>query len=392
MGNLHPEELQALALEAKVRLNQLSYPNMEILPSDIPGLLHELHVHKIELEMQNDELQKANFTLGESSQRYRALYEFAPIGFLYIGNKDLITECNWKALTMLGIKQQKLIQYRFSQFVDDIDKSLWRNIVLNVNNQVGGEVNSFDIQLIDNDGVNFYANINCLRVNSNAETETLRLAIVDITDRKLAVIKQKANDDKHQEILDSAMEGFWIIDLNGRFLEVNSTYCKMSGYSSSELLTMSISDIEFVESARDTASHVQKVISQGQDRFETKHRRKDGTLFDVKVNSQHMRSEGGRLVVFLQDISSMKAVNDQIELLQLEKQELNGTKQQLQTALDSDRNLSVAVGIVMGQLQIGRDAAMKLLRKRARDQNLKLNELAMILVNAREILNFESRL
>lgn len=229
-------------------------------------------------------------------------------------------------------------------------------------------------------------------MNDDVKTEILRLAVIDITDKKVAIEKQQALDEQHQEILDSSMNGFWIVDLNGRFLEVNATYCKMSGYALTELLTMKISDIEAIESVRDTVTHIKKVISIGQDQFESKHRRKDGSLFDVRIKAQIMHSEGGRLAVFLQDISSIKAITEQVEALQQEQQVMEGTTQQLQTALDSERSLSVAVGIVMGQQQVGKDAAMKLLRKRARDQNLKLNDLATILVCARETLNFEIKL
>jgi len=388
MANIHPEELQALGLEAKMRLAQRLYPNIKAIPSDIPSLLHELHVQKIELEMQNDELQKANLALGESSQRYKELYEFAPIGLLSLNDQGLITECNCNALSMFGINHKKLNQYRFAQFVDDYDKSLWHGIFLNMKSQIEDEKSSFNIRLINNTGVIFDANINCLRMHDNAETEMLRLAIIDITVEKLCAEKYKVDEIKHNVLLNTSMDGFWITNVDGQILEVNATYCQMSGYRQSELLTMKISDIEANESAIDTAAHIQKIVSKGQDEFETKHRRKDGSIFDVRVSAQYIQSEGGRFVVFLQDISTMKKITVQVESLKIEQHILEGAKQQLQTALDSGRNLSVAVGIVMGQQQVGKDAAMKLLRKRARDENLKLNELATILVNARETLNF----
>lgn len=392
MGNVHEEEYKALRLEATMRLDQLQYPHMDTLPTDVPGLLHDLQVHKIELEMQNDQLQSANLALEESSQRYRDRYDFAPIGYFSISDQGLITEFNRKAASMFGLKHNKLNQYRFAQFVHDRDKSRWQDLFLGIKNQEQGEELLFDVQLINNDGGSFHASINCLRMNDDVNSEILRLAVIDITDKKVAIEKQQALDEQHQEILDSSMNGFWIVDLNGRFLEVNATYCKMSGYTLTELLTMKISDIEAIESVSDTLTHIKKVISIGQDQFESKHRRKDGSLFDVRVKAQIMHSEGGRLAVFLQDISSIKAITEQVEALQLEQQVMEGTTQQLQTALDSERSLSVAVGIVMGQQQVGKDTAMKLLRKRARDQNLKLNDLATILVSARETLNFEIKL
>lgn len=70
-----------------------------------------------------------------------------------------------------------------------------------------------------------------------------------------------------------------------------------------------------------------------------------------------------------------------------EFQGLRGEKQQLQTALDSDRSICVAVGIIMDQRGIGRIDAMELLRKTARSQHIKLVDLAMRIVSSREILN-----
>jgi hypothetical protein len=143
----------------------------------------------------------------------------------------------------------------------------------------------------------------------------------------------------------------------------------MSGYSSEELLTMNVLDVEAVVSASSFAFHMQKVIAQGQGRFETQHRHKDGSLFEVSISAQYQKTEGGRFVVFLEDITKNKATTDQIQSLQLKQAVSEGTEKQLQTALDTDRSLSIAVGIVMVQCQVGRDGAMKLLRNRARNQN-----------------------
>ncbi len=71
-------------------------------------------------------------------------------------------------------------------------------------------------------------------------------------------------------------------------------------------------------------------------------------------------------------------------------QGLRGEKQQLQTALDADRSISVAVGIIMDQRGIGRIEAIELLRKTARSQHIKLVDLAMRIVSSREILNLGS--
>jgi PAS domain S-box-containing protein len=166
----------------------------------------------------------------------------------------------------------------------------------------------------------------------------------------------------------------------------------MSGYTKSQLLNMKVSDVEANESLVEVKEHIEKVISTGQDRFDTKHRRKNGSVFDVRVSAQYMSSEGGKFVVFLQDLSQINSIYEKNEVLEHERHALEEATQQLQTALNSERNISVAVGLVMWQFQISKDEAMKLLRKRARDENLKLNELANTLIVARETLNFKTKL
>ena len=120
-------------------------------------------------------------------------------------------------------------------------------------------------------------------------------------------------EDRHRAIIQTAIDGFWINDTQGNLLEVNETYCKMSGYTMEELLKMKISDLEANEIATDTDAHLQKVISKGHDRFESKHRRKDGSLFDVEVNVQYRQSEGGQCVVFINDISERKLSEEAVK-------------------------------------------------------------------------------
>ncbi len=69
---------------------------------------------------------------------------------------------------------------------------------------------------------------------------------------------------------------------------------------------MHVADLESVETADETAAHIRKVMAQGKDRFVSRHRRKDGSLYDVEVSVQYRPSEGGQLVAFLQDISARR--------------------------------------------------------------------------------------
>jgi len=122
-------------------------------------------------------------------------------------------------------------------------------------------------------------------------------------------VSLRESEERHRTILQTALDGFWLADRQGRLLDVNAAYCRMSGYSRQELLTMSISDLEGAETMDDTSAHLGKIVEQGQDRFESRHRRKDGRFFDVEVCAQRLPIEDGRLVGFLHDITERKSAD-----------------------------------------------------------------------------------
>jgi PAS domain S-box-containing protein len=128
----------------------------------------------------------------------------------------------------------------------------------------------------------------------------------EVSERIRAEQTLRKSEERRRAILQTAMDGFWLLDMQGHLLEVNETYCRMSGYSEQELLIMSIHDLESAETTDDTAAHIQKVMARGEDRFESKHRRKNGTIFNVEVSVQYRPSEGGRFVAFLRDITESK--------------------------------------------------------------------------------------
>ncbi len=117
------------------------------------------------------------------------------------------------------------------------------------------------------------------------------------------------NEQRNQTILKTAMDGFWVTDTDGRLLEVNDTYCRMSGYSEGELLAMHIWDLEAFETRDIVTGHIRKVISAGADRFQSRHCRKDGSVFDVEISVQFRPEQGGRCICFLRDISDQKQID-----------------------------------------------------------------------------------
>lgn len=121
------------------------------------------------------------------------------------------------------------------------------------------------------------------------------------------------SEDRYRSILKAAMDGYWVTDTKCKLLEVNDAYSRMSGYNEDELLAMCISDLEAVETHERTIEHMKKVISEGSDRFETKHFHKNGTIFDVEVSIQFRADEDGRCICFIRDITEQKKAFEEIK-------------------------------------------------------------------------------
>jgi PAS domain S-box-containing protein len=91
---------------------------------------------------------------------------------------------------------------------------------------------------------------------------------------------------------------------------VNDAYCNLVGYTREELLNMSVRDVEAIETAEDTIQHIQRMVELGSDRFETRHRCKDGMIVDIEVSANYMDTKGGRFFVFLRDITGRKKLDE----------------------------------------------------------------------------------
>jgi len=95
--------------------------------------------------------------------------------------------------------------------------------------------------------------------------------VVGIVEVTLDITERKQAEEKLQTILKTALDGFWLTNLEGKILEVNDSYCKMLGYTREELLGMYTQDIEAIESPEEFAQHAKGIIEQGYDRFESRH-------------------------------------------------------------------------------------------------------------------------
>jgi hypothetical protein len=95
---------------------------LQLTETEVKKVMHELQVHQIELEMQNEELLLAYQTLETALKKYTMLYDFAPMGFLTLNSDGSICDLNFTAAEMLGDKRFSLVNSNFKLFVSDESK------------------------------------------------------------------------------------------------------------------------------------------------------------------------------------------------------------------------------------------------------------------------------
>jgi diguanylate cyclase (GGDEF)-like protein/PAS domain S-box-containing protein len=131
----------------------------------------------------------------------------------------------------------------------------------------------------------------------------------DITGRKQA----QAILERHQQVLETALDGYWMTDEHGVLEEVNEAYAAISGYTAQELIGMRISQLEAQEKPEETRAHVEAIKEHGYDRFETRHRRKDGRVVDIEVAATFMQSHR-KFFVFCRDITLRKQAERELRV------------------------------------------------------------------------------
>jgi two-component system, cell cycle sensor histidine kinase and response regulator CckA len=118
-----PSDLRRLA-EEKARAIQARLPETPS-PEEAGRLIHELQVHKIELELQNEELRRAQGELEASRARYFDLYDLAPVGYFSLGEQGLILEANLAGAGLLGLARRDLIHQPISRYIFPEDQDVY---------------------------------------------------------------------------------------------------------------------------------------------------------------------------------------------------------------------------------------------------------------------------
>jgi len=178
-----PEKTDQLRKKAEKMLNSDTALIENMSDEEVRKLAYELQVHQIELEMQNDELRKSQQALEESRDEYTDLYDFAPVGYVTVGEGKLILEANLRLASMLGRERGFLIKKPLSRFMtrESADKYYlcWRSALETKKH------GTCEVAMVKKDDTTFYAQLECAFVpEEDGNPERCRITISDITERK----------------------------------------------------------------------------------------------------------------------------------------------------------------------------------------------------------------
>ena len=229
-----PTDPLALRQRAEARLPPEGIAGLA--PEAARQLLHELQVHQIELEMQNEELRESEVEQERMRARYFDLYDLAPVGYCALSEQSLIKQANLGAASLLGVARGALIGQPLTSFIHKDDQNsyyLHRKKLVE-----SGEQQSFELRLVKKDGRQVWVQV-AVSIASDADGALeLRAVLSDVTARKLAEDALRSSEERYHDLFNLIDEGFCVIDVifnasgravDYRFLEVNPGFERHTG-------------------------------------------------------------------------------------------------------------------------------------------------------------------
>ena len=188
-----------------------------VSPEDMGRTLHELQVHQIELEMQNEELRRMQAELEAARARYHNLYHMAPVGYLTVCEHGLIIEANHGAAGMLGMaKEILLVKQPITRYIFSQDQDLYylqrQRLVATRATQ------SSEIRMVKNDGTVFWVRLVCSAELAADGSSELRLVLSDITERKQADAVLRESESRNRALLNAIPDLIFVNHRDGEYV------------------------------------------------------------------------------------------------------------------------------------------------------------------------------
>jgi PAS domain S-box-containing protein len=195
-------------------------------PQEIRQTLHELYVHQIELEMQNEELRRTQVELDNARVRYFDLYDLAPVGYCTLSEKGLIQEANLTAATLLGVARGALIKQPLTRFIlpEDQDIYYYRRKQLFET----GAPQAYELRMVKKNGAQFWAHLEATAAKDEGGALVCRVVLSDNPERKRGEERLQKTKDFLDRIINSIGDPIFVKNRQHQFVLVNNSFCALS--------------------------------------------------------------------------------------------------------------------------------------------------------------------
>ena len=220
-------------------------------------MLHELYSQQIELEVQNDELRRAQQELSEVRNQYVDLYEYAPVGYIVLDFNNTINDANLTICRMLGVNRLSLYRSGIFDFLSTECSESFCSLMSKIRDSGSSQME--DVKMQKKDGSEFYARLECTpQDNSEGHISKIRIAVIDITDRRKAEEKILERKKRFKDIAFSMADWIWEVDNQGRYTYCSEKVDEVLGYSVKDV----IGKTPFDFMASEEAAEVGKIFKE----------------------------------------------------------------------------------------------------------------------------------
>ena len=327
-------------------------PQAKLKPRPAEELLHELQVHQIELEMQNEQLRQAQVALEESRDRYVDLYEFAPVGYLTLAATGQIKEANLTCSSLFRMERNRLLRHRFGTFVAPEYRDRWNRLFAEVLRQSGAS--ECEMLLKSGEEKYFYARLNCVCLIKEGAVPVVRITLTDIS-----LLRQAEEAMREwQRFVECAHWGMNIGRVEDRVIRLaNPAFARMHGYTLEELHGIKADNLYAPESRADIPKIAEILSSAGCYAFECVRLRKDGSTFSAVVDVATVDDADGKAVYVasVTDITERKRADELLRNSKKEIEDLYNNAPCGYHSLDKDGNICLMNDTELSWLGYTRD-------------------------------------
>ena len=297
-------EISHLRQQAEMQL-QPTVPISELSEEETQKLFHELEVHQIELELQNQELQLAVSAAEDAVN----LYDFAPVGYFTLSPTGEIISLNFNGAEMLGKDRSGLIHSNFKFFISNDTRSAF-NVFLDKVFQSKVK-KSCEVILSVDDKESMYVQLDGIATHNG---EQCLLTVVDVTIRKKAEQTLSESEKRYRLLLDNTLTGILITRPDGTILAANPEACRMFGRTETEICQIGRDGVVDLTNPN-LRKALEKRQQTGHFHGELTYVRSDGSVFPVDVESGIYTGSNGQTYAynFFQDITDRKNASDALK-------------------------------------------------------------------------------